>query len=115
MDTGPATRGIRSSERRAFSRSRAHDSNRPGERRTPSPRSSAAVAASPASDPSVDFRGAIAALDVADNHQAGAAFADFLEKHPRDSRSEDAAYLRVIALVRSLRIESGVANWLGER
>jgi len=72
-----------------------------GERRTPSPRSSASSAASPASDPSVDFRAAMAALDVGDNHQAGAAFADFLGKHPRDPRSEDAAYLRVIALQRS--------------
>ena len=72
-----------------------------GERSTPSPRSSASLAAPPASDPSVDFRAAMAALDVGDNHQAAAAFADFLEKHPRDPRSEDAAYLRVVALQRS--------------
>jgi hypothetical protein len=72
-----------------------------GERRTPSPRSRASLAASPASDPSVDFRAAMAALDVGDNHQAAAAFAGFLEKHPRDPRSEDAAYLRVVALQRS--------------
>jgi len=72
-----------------------------GERRTPSPRSSTSLAASPASDPSVDFRAAMAALDVGDNHQAATAFADFLEKHPRDPRSEDAAYLRVVALQRS--------------
>jgi FecR protein len=71
------------------------------ERRTPPPRSSASSAASLASDPSVDFRAAMAALDVGDNHQAAAAFADFLEKHPRDPRSEDAAYLRVVALQRS--------------
>jgi TolA-binding protein len=43
----------------------------------------------------------MAALDVGDNHQAAAAFAGFLEKHPRDPRSEDAAYLRVVALQRS--------------
>jgi TolA-binding protein len=43
----------------------------------------------------------MAALDVGDNHEAVAAFADFLEKHPRDARAEDAAYLRVIALRRS--------------
>jgi|CZKU01.1.fsa_nt_gi hypothetical protein len=73
----------------------------PDERRTPSPRSSASFAPSSASDPSVDFRAAMAALDVGDNHQAAAAFADFLGKHPRDPRSEDAAYLRVVALQRS--------------
>jgi TolA-binding protein len=43
----------------------------------------------------------MAALDVGDNHQAAAAFVNFLEKHPRDARAEDAAYLRVIALQRS--------------
>jgi TolA-binding protein len=43
----------------------------------------------------------MAALDVGDNHQAAAAFANFLEKHPRDARAEDAAYLRVIAFQRS--------------
>jgi TolA-binding protein len=42
----------------------------------------------------------MAALDVGDNHQAAAAFASFLEKHPRDPRAEDAAYLRIIALQR---------------
>jgi ferric-dicitrate binding protein FerR (iron transport regulator) len=73
----------------------------PGERMTPSPRPSASVAASPASDPSVDFRAAMALLDVGDNHQAAAAFSDFLEKHVRDARAEDATYLRVIALQRS--------------
>jgi hypothetical protein len=55
----------------------------------------------PASNASVDFRAAMAALDVGDNHQAAGAFANFLEKHPRDPRAEDAAYLRVIALQRS--------------
>jgi hypothetical protein len=71
------------------------------ERNTPSPPLSAPVASAPASNPSVDFRAAMAALDVGDNHQAAAAFANFLEKHPRDARAEDAAYLRVIALQRS--------------
>jgi RNA polymerase sigma factor (sigma-70 family) len=60
-----------------------------------------ALAPPPASDPSVDFRAAMAALDVGDNHQAAAAFVNFLEKHPRDARAEDAAYLRVIAFQRS--------------
>ncbi len=65
------------------------------------PPSSGPLAASPAPNPSVDFRAAMAAFDIGDNHQAAAAFADFLEKHPRDARAEDAAYLRVIALQRS--------------
>ena len=72
-----------------------------GEQGTPLPRPSAALAPPPASDPSIDFRAAMAALDVGDNHQAAAAFANFLEKHPRDARAEDAAYLRVIAFQRS--------------
>ena len=72
-----------------------------GERSTPSLRSSASLASPPAPDASVDFRAAMAALDVGDNHQAAEAFADFLEKHPGDPRSEDAAYLRVVALQRS--------------
>jgi len=72
-----------------------------GEQATPVPRPSATLAPPPASDPSVDFRAAMAALDVGDNHQAAAAFANFLEKHPRDARAEDAAYLRVIAFQRS--------------
>jgi hypothetical protein len=72
-----------------------------GEESAPSPLPSAALAPPPASDPSVDFRAAMAALDVGDNHQAAAAFAKFLETHPRDARAEDAAYLRVIAFQRS--------------
>jgi hypothetical protein len=71
------------------------------ERSALSPLPSASLAAPPASDPAVDFRAAMAALDVGDNHQAAAAFANFLEKHPRDARAEDAAYLRVIAFQRS--------------
>jgi len=63
----------------------------------PSPR----VASPTASDSSVDFRAAMAALDIGDNHQAAAGFATFLAKHPHDPRAEDAAYLRVIALQRS--------------
>jgi hypothetical protein len=64
------------------------------------PLSSAPLASATASEPSDDFRAAMAALDVGDNHRAAAAFADFLERHPRDPRTEDAAYLRVIALQR---------------
>jgi hypothetical protein len=72
-----------------------------GERGTPSLGPSASRASPPASEPSADFRAAMAELDVGNNSQAAAAFADFLEKHPRDPRSEDAAYLRVVALQRS--------------
>jgi FecR-like protein len=72
-----------------------------GEWSTPSPRPSASLASPRASDPSIDFRAAMAELDVGDNAQAAAAFADFFDKHPRDPRSEDAAYLRVVALQRS--------------
>jgi hypothetical protein len=59
-----------------------------------------ASALAPDPDPAVDFRAAMAGLDVGDCKQAAAAFASFLEKHPRDRHAEDAAYLRVIALQR---------------
>jgi ferric-dicitrate binding protein FerR (iron transport regulator) len=59
-----------------------------------------ASALAPEPDPSVDFRAATAGLNVGDYPQAAAAFASFLEKHPRDRHAEDAAYLRVIALQR---------------
>jgi len=72
-----------------------------GKRTTPPPPPLAPTAPPSASNPSVDFRAAMAALDVGDNHQAAAAFANFLENHPRDARAEDAAYLRIIALQRS--------------
>jgi len=61
---------------------------------------SAPFASTLAPDPSVDFRAAMAGLDVGDCKQAAVAFASFLEKHPRDRHAEDAAYLRVIALQR---------------
>jgi len=48
---------------------------------TPPLRSSTPLAPAPAPDPSVDFRAAMAALDVGDNHQAAAAFASFVERH----------------------------------
>jgi hypothetical protein len=70
------------------------------ERTTPPPSLSAPAASAHASVASVDFRTAMTALDVGDNHQAAVAFANFLERHPRDPRAEDAAYLRVVALQR---------------
>jgi hypothetical protein len=51
-------------------------------------------------DSSSDFRAAMDALERRDNHQAATLFAEFLGKHPGDSRGEDAAYLRAIALQR---------------
>ncbi len=71
------------------------------ERTTPSPPLAVPAASADAYDASADFRTAMHALDVGDNLQAAAAFASFLEKHPRDRRAEDALYLRVIALQRS--------------
>jgi TolA-binding protein len=69
------------------------------------PASGASAAAGPvsrevASDPSADFRGAMAALDRGDNREAADGFGRFLRTHPRSARAEDAAYLRVIALQR---------------
>ena len=65
---------------------------------TPTP---AASARTPASDASADFRTALSALTSGDNGRASDLFAGFLLRHPRDSHSEDAAYLRVLALQRS--------------
>jgi FecR protein/Putative zinc-finger len=73
----------------------------PSARSTESPRSPAPLASALAPDPSVDFRAAMAALDVGDNRHAAVAFASFVVEHPRDPRAEDAAYLRVVALQRS--------------
>lgn len=47
-----------------------------------------------------EFRDAMAALNRGDNRGAERAFVQFIARHPRDARSEDAAYLRVIALQR---------------
>jgi hypothetical protein len=70
----------------------------------PSPFRSRAPAAMPSSgdaDAALDFREAMAALAGGDNSGAATRFGAFLAAHPRDRRSEDAAYLRVIALQRS--------------
>lgn len=52
-------------------------------------------------DPSADFRAAMAALNGGSNARAATLFSAFLAEHPRDSRAEDAAYLRVLALQRA--------------
>ncbi len=49
---------------------------------------------------SKDFREAMAALKAEDHRRAATLFARFLDEHARDSRAEDAAYLRVVALHR---------------
>jgi hypothetical protein len=66
------------------------------------------VAASPATltapsvgdDASEDFRAVVRLLDAGDDCQAAAGLHRFASQHPSDSRAEDAAYLRVIALRR---------------
>jgi hypothetical protein len=60
----------------------------------------APVGTAAATDPGIDFRAAVAVLDVGAHRQAAAAFARFLAEHPGDPRAEDAAYLQVIALQR---------------
>jgi hypothetical protein len=58
------------------------------------------VDAAATADPGSAFRAAVAVLEAGAHREAAAAFARFLEMHPRDPRAEDAAYLRVIALER---------------
>ena len=53
------------------------------------------------SDPAADFRVAMSSFTGGDNSRAARLFAAFLNQHPRDSRAEDAAYLRVLALQRA--------------
>ena len=50
---------------------------------------------------SEEFRDAVSALGAGDNAGAAARFERFLASHPRDARTEDAAYLRVLALKRA--------------
>jgi TolA-binding protein len=52
-------------------------------------------------DPSADFRAAMKALNGGDSARAAALFSAFISDYPRDSRGEDAAYLRVLALQRA--------------
>jgi FecR protein/Putative zinc-finger len=61
--------------------------------------SSSAFAAVP--DAASEFRAALAALDRGDNSQAATLFGAFAASHALDSRAEDAAYLRVLALQRT--------------
>ena len=53
------------------------------------------------SDPAADFRVAMSSFTGGDNARAASLFTAFLNQHPRDSRAEDAAYLRVLALQRA--------------
>jgi len=52
-------------------------------------------------DAATEFRAAMTAFDGGDNARAAALFGSFISAHPGDSRGEDAAYLRVLALQRS--------------
>jgi TolA-binding protein len=62
---------------------------------------SPAIAVPPTADVATDFRAALLALTSGDNARASNLFSAFLLLHPRDPRTEDAAYLRVLALQRS--------------
>ena len=70
-------------------------------RSAPPPNPPEPLAFAVATDPSDDFRAAMATLDTGDNAGAASAFAGFIARHPRDPRAEDAAYLRIIALRRN--------------
>lgn len=48
-----------------------------------------------------EFRAAVEALGAGKSREAADRFSRFLERHPRDRRAEDAAYLRVLALSQS--------------
>jgi hypothetical protein len=70
----------------------------PTSARKPSkPRASASAATAPGAA-SNDFREAMAALHTGQSRDAAARFTRFIERHPRDARAEDAAYMRVLAL-----------------
>jgi TolA-binding protein len=66
----------------------------------PAPATSAPAPA-PIADASADFRSAMSALTSGDDARASTLFGAFLAQHPHDSRTEDATYLRVLALQRS--------------
>ena len=67
----------------------------------PAPAPAGSTPAPPGDDAATDFRSALAALNGGNNALAASLFATFLTRHPSDARTEDAAYLRVIALQRS--------------
>jgi hypothetical protein len=71
----------------------------PEVRRSP-PRTGGSITTVPARDAFADFQTAVAALHRGDAREAAEGFAAFLANHLHDSRAEDAAYLRVIALQR---------------
>jgi TolA-binding protein len=48
-------------------------------------------------DSASDFRKAVSALNAGDNALAVELLTAFMTEHPRDSRTEDAAYLLVLA------------------
>jgi hypothetical protein len=70
-------------------------------RRPHAPATGTAASVRAGDDTAADFHAAMAAFDGGDDAAAAAAFASFLTKHPADSRAEDAAYLRAVALQRA--------------
>jgi hypothetical protein len=54
-----------------------------------------------APDASAQFSAALSAFNAGNNAHAAALFVAFLSQYPADARSEDAAYLRVLALQRA--------------
>lgn len=67
----------------------------------PAPSAAVSPLPEPEPDPSADFRAAMQALNGGDSARAAALFSAFISDYPRDSRGEDAAYLRVLALQRA--------------
>ena len=70
------------------------------------PEAAASAPQSPVTSASTDdasplFRAAVASLNAGRAAEAARSFSAFLARFPRDSRAEDAAYLRVLALQRS--------------
>jgi hypothetical protein len=68
----------------------------------PASASVSAPALADRADPAAeDFRAAMSAFTRGDNVRASSLFAAFLDQYPRDSRREDAAYVRVLTLQRA--------------
>jgi hypothetical protein len=72
----------------------------PSRKERPVASPSPSPAASVGRDASEDFPAVVRLLDSGDACRAAAGFRQFASDHPSDSRAEDAAYLRVIALHR---------------
>jgi len=69
--------------------------------RPPPAPTSSSTSSAPERAASADFRHAMAALNAGNASAAAAGFRRFVEQHPSDPRSQDAAYMRVLALDRA--------------